>query len=292
MLVNSIFKGRFTSENPERYLSQGVTPCTMWKYLLRTVIFWAQSVPFGTSTILVLCDMQHKSIAYCGQLVLSIYASEILPFTFCQSERLLRPWSIFACGIISYVESSVDSLGISAVKKTFWQIDLFICTCVMRLALFYYKFSNIRPSFTAKELYRCQDISDRLRQMVKWLSNSIKAKTYDRKFVMDAKTRLTTVPGVMSMTFQSETKSKSTSTASSAFLTRSISTMPAIDVFLKYFEIRYGNGGRNLFISQDFLRFSIVAVKAGNNRLAGGCGWDWGGKSRFQRGREGLRDLP
>jgi len=140
-------------------------------------------------------------------------------------------------------------------------------------------FEDQHPSLAHREDYiDAKTFSDRLRQMVKWLSSSITAKVYDRKFVTDAKTRLTTVPGVMSLSFQ--IGSKSTVYIKSVFCIPDEEYIDdaAIDVFLKYFEIRYGNGGRNLFISQDFLRFSIEAVQREDNRLAGGFGWDWGGK--------------
>lgn len=141
-------------------------------------------------------------------------------------------------------------------------------------------FEDQHPSLAHRKDYiDAKLFSDHLRQMVKWLSNSITAKIYDRKFVMDTKTRLTTVPGVMSMSFQIGTKSRVYINSVFCLPDEEYIDDAAIDVFLKYFEIRYGNGGRNLIVSQDFLRCSIEAVKARNNQLAGGFGWDWGGKA-------------
>jgi len=116
-------------------------------------------------------------------------------------------------------------------------------------------------------------------KMIKWLDSN--PRDVDRRFADKIKDTLLSTPGIMNKSFKHAYLDFSCYIRTVLFVAEEeYLDDNAISLLLKNLKNRHSDGGRNMFIDQDFLRAAIECkVVEGEHMLFGSFQWDWGKKN-------------
>jgi len=143
-------------------------------------------------------------------------------------------------------------------------------------------FKNVPVSLKAHDNYaELEKTQHLLEKMIKWLDNN--PRDVDRRLADKIKDTLLHTPGITNKSFKHAYLNFSCYINTVLYVAEEeYLDDNAISLLLKTLKNRHSDGGRNMFIDQDFLRAAIECKAAeGEHMLFGSFKWDWGKKDLF-----------